>query len=58
MRPARRREAPSEVDEGVLPTFVIPAKAGIQVFGERRVLADADGPSAPKPEFRHLGGLA
>ena len=31
---------------GVPPAFVIPAKAGIQVFGERRVLVDAGVPPA------------
>ena len=46
---------------GVPPAFVIPAKAGIQVFGERRVLVDAgaspatgDAGGGPPFEFRLL----
>ena len=35
---------------GVPPPFVIPAQAGIQVFGERRVLADAGGTAAVAPD--------
>ena len=37
-------------DTSVPPSIVIPAQAGIQVFGERRVLADAGGTAAVAPD--------